>query len=422
MYMKTFQVKCEVSNKEDFDFLYDASNEYGDFYNSMLNTLRIDNEIKSQWPKNCRTYLNENDLQKMYSAKRMNQKPKYLMSCHVISCSNRLFDSIKSFYSVRKTIKTAQFPYKPKKFNIFNPLYFTFKKGSKNLRILNNNKIELTFQNHRKLILKCNYNILKHKISSLKFRDEGHKLIYKDNNFYFQFCIESTKQLPVVNKSIIIDLGQNELVTGFCPENKEILKVSGEPLNNKKLIKRRETIQSLRDRKKRNSIKNKKLHRTLKRLQRKIKNQKHTYLHKVSKYLVTNYDTIIVGDLKQIKENTKSYNSETNKNKFEFWPVGLFVNMIDYKSLQSIDRFFNKIDESYTTQRCCVCGHLKNMTLSDRIYHCDKCGLIIPRDINSSINIYDNFMQLDPKLFSSDQRAARTELIGALKTTILRVM
>ena len=420
---ETFRVKCKISNKDDFDYLYNASNEYGDYYNSMLNTLRIDYEIKSQRPKNCRTFIDRYELQKMYSAKRMNQKPKYLMSWQIINASDELYNAIKSFYDVRKTIKTAQFPHQWKKFNDFKPLFFSFQKTSRNIRILNEQEIELTFQNKRKIILKCYYD-KNHKLSELKLRPEGHKLIYDtvNDDFYFHFCRETNKLLPVVNKSLYIDPGQEDLVTGFCPEDKEILIVSGKPLNNKKLIKRREEIQSLRDKKRYNSIRNKKLNRTLKRLNRKIKNQKHTYLHKISKYIVTNYDTIVIGDLKGIKENTKSQCHETNKNKFELWPIGIFTNQLDYKSQNSTNRFFAKQEEYNTTKECCVCGHSKEMTLKDRTYHCDRCGNELPRDTNSSINIYDKFLQLEPKLFSSDERVTRSELIEALKTTVLRVM
>ena len=420
--MKTFQVKCKIINKEDFDYLWNVSDEYCDYYNSMLNTLRIDFEIKSSWPKNCKSYITKYELQKQYSSKRLNQKPKYLMSWQIISASDRLFDSVKSFYNLKKTNKNANFPFNTKKYDQFNPLSFSFQKSSKNIRILNDNEIELTFQNKKKLILKGKYNILKHKLSKLSFRPEGHKLIFKNGEFYFHFCIQDLNQLPLTNKSIFIDLGQKDLITGFCPETKSIIKVSGKQLVNQKLIKKKEIIQSLSDKKKYNSIKSKKLKRTLKRLQRKETNQKTTFLHKVSKQLITNYDKIVVGDLKHIKENTKSFSHKTNKYKFQYWPVALFVNMIEYKAQNSSNRLFIKINESNTTKKCCICGTLRNVTLSERTYKCDNCGNEINRDSNSSINIFDKFNQLEPKLFSSDKSVNRSELIGALKYEVLRAI
>jgi len=41
-----------------------------------------------------------------------------------------------------------------------------------------------------------------------------------------------------------------------------------------------------------------------------------------------------------------------------------------------------------TTKICSNCGNRKeDITLSDRIYRCERCGLVIDRDLNSAINI-----------------------------------
>jgi hypothetical protein len=230
--MKTFQVKCKVANKEELKYLWGCSDEFSEYYNSMLTTLRIDYEIKSEWPKECRTYLSKYELQKHYGAKAMGIKPQKLLSYQIIGISDILFNSIKSFYTLKKTNKNANFPFKEKKFDLFNPLYFSFNKTSKNILIRNDNEIELTFQNHKKINLKCIYNN-KHQLSKLKLRPEGHKLIYKNGSFYFHFCIDNQKKLlPITNKSIFIDLGQKDLVVGFCPETKSIIKVSGKQLVN----------------------------------------------------------------------------------------------------------------------------------------------------------------------------------------------
>jgi putative transposase len=37
---------------------------------------------------------------------------------------------------------------------------------------------------------------------------------------------------------------------------------------------------------------------------------------------------------------------------------------------------------------CSGCGNVKaNLTLQDRQYHCDACGIAMDRDINAAINI-----------------------------------
>lgn len=40
-----------------------------------------------------------------------------------------------------------------------------------------------------------------------------------------------------------------------------------------------------------------------------------------------------------------------------------------------------------STQTCSHCGERKKLSLGDRIYHCDYCGMTIDRDVNASINL-----------------------------------
>ncbi|MGC8649325.1 MAG: zinc ribbon domain-containing protein, partial [Candidatus Micrarchaeia archaeon] len=47
-----------------------------------------------------------------------------------------------------------------------------------------------------------------------------------------------------------------------------------------------------------------------------------------------------------------------------------------------------KIDSRDTTQECSRCGHIKTgderLGLSERIYHCNACGLTMDRDENAA--------------------------------------
>ena len=47
------------------------------------------------------------------------------------------------------------------------------------------------------------------------------------------------------------------------------------------------------------------------------------------------------------------------------------------------------VDPRYTSRKCAVCGSIKHdLKLSYRIDHCDVCGLIMDRDLNTAINIH----------------------------------
>ena len=68
--------------------------------------------------------------------------------------------------------------------------------------------------------------------------------------------------------------------------------------------------------------------------------------------------------------------------------LGEFRRQLEYKCVWNgiplviADRFFA------SSKRCSCCGTIKkNLKLSDRIYHCEQCGLVIDRDYQASLNL-----------------------------------
>jgi transposase len=49
-----------------------------------------------------------------------------------------------------------------------------------------------------------------------------------------------------------------------------------------------------------------------------------------------------------------------------------------------------------STQRCSGCGHKQKLLLEERLYHCPQCGLVINRDLNATINLQLEWLELDP--------------------------
>ena len=65
-----------------------------------------------------------------------------------------------------------------------------------------------------------------------------------------------------------------------------------------------------------------------------------------------------------------------------------FQRQIEYKSkLNEIE--FIQVDEFYQRSKTCsFCGNIKkDLKLSDRMYKCYVCSLVIDRDYNASINL-----------------------------------
>ena len=74
---------------------------------------------------------------------------------------------------------------------------------------------------------------------------------------------------------------------------------------------------------------------------------------------------------------------------------GMFVSLLDYK-LKDQGKDLVKIDKWFPSSKLCsACGEKKaELSLSERIYHCEACGIILDRDYNASINIKNEGMRM----------------------------
>ena len=129
-----------------------------------------------------------------------------------------------------------------------------------------------------------------------------------------------------------------------------------------------------------------------------IRNQRQDYLHKISKYLVDNYDTICMENLNVsgMVKNNKLARAISDMGWSEF------KSMIEYKcdwygkNLSVIGRF----DPSSKT--CSYCGTInKELTLNDREWNC-KCGKHHDRDINAAMNIRNFGLRNQPSVTQSE--------------------
>jgi putative transposase len=68
--------------------------------------------------------------------------------------------------------------------------------------------------------------------------------------------------------------------------------------------------------------------------------------------------------------------------------LGEFRRQVAYKcdwygiELQLADRWYP------SSKRCSHCGHIKeSLSLAERVYGCEACGLVLDRDLNAAINL-----------------------------------
>lgn len=118
--------------------------------------------------------------------------------------------------------------------------------------------------------------------------------------------------------------------------------------------------------------------------QRKVSNIRRDFIQKVTTILTTHYSHIALENL-NVKGMTSNHRLAQSVSDVAF---GELCRQIEYKSQLNGVKVL-KADRFYPSSKTCsVCGNIKqDLKLSDRTYHCDKCGAVIDRDYNASLNL-----------------------------------
>ena len=117
----------------------------------------------------------------------------------------------------------------------------------------------------------------------------------------------------------------------------------------------------------------------------KLKNKVNDYHWKSINYLVSNYKHILIGNFstKQMGESNTNKIIKCIGNNIRMY---VFKQRLQYKCyLHGIK--YAEIDE-YCTSKCCSgCNYYKKDLGSSKIYNCNRCKLVIDRDLNAAKNI-----------------------------------
>ena len=203
------------------------------------------------------------------------------------------------------------------------------------------------------------------------------------NKYFVSILVDTKTELPnkmpiTKNSAVGVDLGIKDFAItsdGKKFENKDFLKSTQRQLR----VEQRSLARKTRGG---NHYNRQKLVVAL--LHEKVRNQRQDYLHKVSKYLVDNYDTICLEDL-SVKNMVKNHCLARAISDMG-WSE--FRSMLEYKAewqgknILVIGRF------EPSSKLCSCCGHLnKDLTLKDREWVCSSCGTRHDRDVNAAMNI-----------------------------------
>lgn len=120
-------------------------------------------------------------------------------------------------------------------------------------------------------------------------------------------------------------------------------------------------------------------------LNHRLTNIRQNYLHQTSAKIVKREPSFICIEDLNVSGMMKNKHLSKAVQQQGFYE---FRRQIEYKSkLNGIE--FIQVDKFYPSSKTCsCCGNVKkDLKLSDRMYKCDVCGLVIDRDYNASINL-----------------------------------
>ncbi len=214
------------------------------------------------------------------------------------------------------------------------------------------------------------------------------------------------KHYPIREDGIVaFDLGIKTLATGYNDQGRfyHIGGFKGYRWYNKQLDK----IRSKRDKCKKKSRRYIYLSKAYKRVSERKRRKQQDCLHKASHLIAHRLAerAVVIGDLSQRQMVIKKQEHETrqarnkrrirNRLVYNDWGLYGFVQMLEYKCLR-FGKALSLIDEHDTTKMCHKCKRKQDMPLWQRTYRCVNCGLVMDRDENSAVNIYQRFVAGPP--------------------------
>ena len=211
-------------------------------------------------------------------------------------------------------------------------------------------------------------------------------------NFWISVGIEYENNLELpTNEGIGIDLGIKDLA--ICSD-KNIYKNINKTSKVKKIEKKRRRLQRQisrkyelnregRSYKKTSNIK--KLEKELLKVNQRLTNIRHNYLHQTTTEIINRKPIFIVLEDLNVKGMMKNKHLAKAIQEQCFYE---FYRQIQYKCLWNNIKFI-EADRFYPSSKTCSeCGSVKKqLKLSEREYICEECGCVIDRDYNASVNL-----------------------------------
>ena len=205
------------------------------------------------------------------------------------------------------------------------------------------------------------------------------KILNKPDGYYIAITtyqnIDDMPQKEYIGEEIGIDFGIKANIT---LSNGETFSCSIEESERLKRLQRKMARQE------KGSNNRYKTKRLIRKEYQKIDNKKHDFANKLIHYLLS-YKDVYMQD-----ENLSGWHSGWFGKQVQHSAMGLVKSkLLMSNQVHVLDRY------APTTKYCPVCGNIKDdISLSDRVYHCDNCGYTSDRDIHSANNMIIMFNKI----------------------------
>lgn len=379
--IKTFKIMLIPNNKQKTK-LFKSAGVARFAYNWTLNT-------EQENYKNGGSFLSDNDLRKQFTKLKMVEEYKWLNDYS----NNIAKQSIKDACLAYKRFFKGQSSF-PK---------FKSKRKSKPSFYVDTDKIQFTDTHVKleKLTLSRKKN--KQKFNWIKLAEKNKiptnskylnpRVTFDGINWWISVGIVYNDSIEIpTNEGIGIDLGVTDLA--ICSDIDKPYKNINKTQKIRKLKKKKRRLQ--RQISKKYLINKKgdsycktsniiKAEKKLLKLNHRLTNIRHNYLHQVTTEIINRKPKFIVLEDLNVKGMMKNKHLSEAVAEQCFYE---FYRQIEYKSLWNNIKFI-VADRFYASSKICsCCGAIKNdLKLSDRIYKCERCNTLIDRDKNASINL-----------------------------------
>jgi putative transposase len=198
-------------------------------------------------------------------------------------------------------------------------------------------------------------------------------------HWYVSVQVEEEQVVPENTRpGVGIDLGVKHLATlsdGTVIPN---------PRHLTRRLKKLKRLQRVVSRRQKGGKNRKKAVQKLAKLHRQIRHQRRNTLHQVTTRLAKTKSVLVIEDL-NVSGMLKNHRLAQAIGDVGFYE---FKRQLLYRASWYGSRVILADQWEPSSKRCSSCGWIDaDLTLSDRVYHCQQCGLVLDRDLNAAINL-----------------------------------